>query len=110
LGSVHAQPLERFYELEGAADAGVADAIGPQPRDHLAVETDGAGVGRKCAGDHVEDRGLARAVGTDQGVDGAGRHGEADVVHRPQAAEALAQPVDLQARAAHGEPLMIGAP
>ena len=98
----HAQALERLHELEGAADAGVAGAIGPQAGDHLAVQADGAGVGREDAGDHVEDRGLARAVGADQRMDRAGRHAEAHVVHRAQAAEALADAVELEPRAAHG--------
>ncbi len=97
----HAQPLERLHELEGASDAGVAGAIGPQAGDHLAVQADGAGVGREDAGDHVEDRGLARAVGSDQGVDGASRNAETHVVHGAQAAEALADIGELESCAAH---------
>jgi len=97
----HAQPLERLHDLEGAADTGVADEVGPQPRDLPSVEAHAAGVGPVDAGDHVEDRGLAGAVGSDQGVDGTGRHVEGDVVHGAQAAEALADPVEFEPGAAH---------
>ena len=38
----HAQALERLDDLEGAADAGIADAVGPQPGDRPAVELHGA--------------------------------------------------------------------
>ena len=74
---------------------------GRRPEIVLAVEADGAGGRRVDAGDHVEDRGLARAVGSDQRVDRAGRHAEADIVHRAQAAEALAEAGELEPRAAH---------
>ena len=101
----NAQSLEGPHDLEGPADACVAHAIGPQAGDLPSVEPHRAGARRMDAGDHVEDRGLARAVGTDQRVDRAGRHGEADVVHGAQAAEGLAQAVDLEARAAHLRPI-----
>ena len=73
--------------------------VGRQAVDAFAVEADRAGVGRKHAGDHVEQRGLAGAVGTDQREDRAGRHLEAHVVDREQAAKALADGVDSRAAA-----------
>ena len=86
----HAQPLEGLHDLEGAADARVADEVGPEARDLPAVQADGAGIGAVDAGDHVEDRGLAGAIGADQRVDCASRHAEGDIVHGAQAAEVLA--------------------
>ena len=50
-----------------------------------------AGVGREVAGELADQRGLAGAVGADQGVDLARPHVDRDVVGRDQAAEALDQ-------------------
>ena len=97
----HAQSLERLHDLEGAAHARVAHAVGTQAGDRLAVERYRAGGRRVDAGDHVEDRGLARAVGADQRVDRAGGNGETHVMHGAQATEALADTRELEARAAH---------
>src|SRR5581483_5187756 len=58
-------------DLKGAADAAGADLIGAEPVDARAVEPDGARVRRERAGDHVEQRRLARAVGADQRGDRA---------------------------------------
>ncbi|KAG1078100.1 hypothetical protein G6F40_016860 [Rhizopus arrhizus] len=55
----------------------------------LAVERDRAAAGRQQAGDQVEHRGLAGAVGADQAEDRAFGHGQADVMQHMQAAEAL---------------------
>ena len=89
---------KRTHQLEGAADAAPADDVGPEPVDALAGEMDRAVVGREHAGDDVEQRGLAGAIGTDDREDSALRHAEADIVDREQAAEALAQPGDLEQR------------
>ena len=51
------------------------------------------------AGDAVEDRGLARAVGTDDGGDLARPGRERHVVDRHQTAEAHGQVLDLDERA-----------
>ena len=57
-----------------------------------AVEHDLARRRRVDAGQHVEERRLARAVRADQADDRAARHREVDVVEGDQAAELLAQP------------------
>jgi hypothetical protein len=98
----HAETRERLDDLKGPTDAGIADAIGPEPGDRAAVELHRAGAGRKDTGDHVEGRGLAGAVGADQRVDCARRHVEVDIVHRAQAAEALAQPAHTEMSATNG--------
>ena len=63
--------------------------MGLAPGELGAVEGDRA-LGRDVqAGDHVEERGLAGAVGPDERDDAAARDGEVDVVDGQQAAEAL---------------------
>jgi hypothetical protein len=74
-------------DLEGAADAGGADLIGPHAMNGFAFENNRAGVGREDARDHVEDRRLARAVRPDKGVDAAFGELERRVRHRLEAAE-----------------------
>ena len=63
---------------------------GGRPLDALAGERDGAAIGRKHPGDHVEQRGLAGAVRADHGEDAALRHLEADAVHGHKPAEPFA--------------------
>ena len=57
-----------------------------------------AGIGPIDAGDQVEAGGLAGAVGADQRDDLALGHGEAHLLHGPQAAEALRHRADLEQR------------
>src|SRR4051812_11515187 len=74
--------------------------MGPSPRwlrvDPLAGQENLSAVGRDGVVDQVEDRGLARAVRTDQPGDRAFGYDERAVVDRAQAAEALAKTTDLQ--------------
>src|SRR3546814_20607887 len=72
-----AQLLERLDDLEGAADAGMADAVGPEPVDAAASEADAAFIGAKHAGDHVEAGGLAATVRADQADSAALGHPKA---------------------------------
>ena len=65
-------------------------------RELVTLEADGPRVGRQRAGEEVEDRALARAVGPDQPDDLAPLDRERDVVHGGEAAEALGQPLDGQ--------------
>ena len=63
--SKHRHAAERPRDLVRAADAEPAAAARPQPGDVVAVEADGAGVGRERAGEDVEQGRLAGAVGAD---------------------------------------------
>ena len=63
--------------------------------DRLAVEGDGAGGGRQEAGHHVDQRGLAGAVGAEQAGD-AGADGHRDVVDRDDVAVPAGDVVELQ--------------
>jgi hypothetical protein len=75
--------------LEGARDAGLGHLVHRGRGVGLAAELEAAAVGRVQAGDHVEEGGLAGAVGADQAVDLALVDGDADVRQGLQAAEAL---------------------
>src|SRR4029079_6720650 len=67
----------------------------------LAVETHRAGLVAQRAADAIDQRALARGVGSDQADALPRGHGERDFVQRDEAAEALAQPLDLE-ELAHG--------
>ena len=69
---------------------------GARLRDVLAFERDAAGGGLQHAGQQVDQRGLAGAVGADQRVARAARDVQADVVGGGDAAEALDQALGLQ--------------
>src|SRR6266404_6123891 len=96
--------VERRHAPEGAhhlprpGHAETADALGPGARDVGAVEGDAPLVGMHVAGDAVEERGLAGAVGTDEADDLARLDGERDLLVGEQAAEALRGGLDAQQR------------
>src|SRR5712691_2300763 len=100
----HQQVLERGQlgedarHLERAAHALHRDLPRFQSVDALAPEEDAAGVAPLEAGDAVEERRLAGAVGTDEAVDPAGLEAQRDAVDRGDAAEALLDAVDLERR------------
>ena len=94
-----AQARERPHDLKGAADAAPANTVGRQMLDALAGESDGAAIGRKHSGDHVEQRGLAGTVRADHGEDAALGHLEADPVHRHKPAKPFADALNRQERA-----------
>ena len=65
--------------------------------DVLALEHDRAGARIEDPGDDIEDRGLAGAVGADDGKNFARSHLEADVADRMHPAKAQGQITNLQA-------------
>src|SRR5207244_25538 len=72
------------------------------PGDVVAVEDHAALVGAIVAGDHVEERGLAGAVGPDDAEQVAGPHLHAHLAHGGEAAEALGDALEAQqGRRAH---------
>ena len=86
------------HELEGSVDAPANTQMIGQARHILAVHADRAGVRPDGAGDEVQKRGLARAVGTDQSQHLARGHRQRDAVDGDEAAERLAQTLRLQQR------------
>src|SRR5262249_44378240 len=92
-----------------AADAEPGDAVGLQLLDRLTLEDDIArGRGNNPA-EHVEERSLAGAVGTDHTEDLAGAHLQADIVHRREAGEPPRKVTDLQHRSVRYLPRSEGA-
>ena len=83
------QRVEQLVDLEGADDAAANPLVRGERRDVVAVEQDRPGGRLENAGEQVDQRRLAGAVRADQGVAGAARELERDVVGRRQAAEAL---------------------
>ena len=73
------------------ADAEPAARAAPTGRDVGAPEADAAAVGALRAGEDVQQRRLARAVGADDADRLAGPHGEVDAVEHDERAEALAR-------------------
>src|SRR5262245_63462759 len=86
-----AQPGEQVGDLERAPYSGRRDALRPKPGDRIALELDGSAVRSEQAGDEVEGRGLAGAVGADQGMQGAVANGQIDAAHGAQPAKTLGQ-------------------
>ena len=73
----HAHVAEQLDELEGAGDAVGGDAMGTEPFQGGAAERNAAPRRRVEAAHAVEQRRLARAVGTHQRGEGPLLHGEA---------------------------------
>src|SRR5262249_54948709 len=98
----HGHPTERPRNLEGARYPSLGDRVRGKPVETIAAEPDLAAVGRCEARDHVEERGLARAVRSDEAGDRALAHGERASGERLDAAKALGDPGDGKQRSRHG--------
>ena len=88
---------ERGVMLEAEPDAACARG---DARDVLAVDEHGAAIGDLEPSDDPQDRGLAPAGGTEECSEGAGGHGEADVIERDGRTEGLRERSDLDAHRA----------
>src|SRR3569832_2112562 len=91
---------EQRDDLVGARHAEMRAAAARHAGDIAAEQVDRAGIGREIAGDEVELRRLAGAVGTDDEPPRAGLDIEIDVAGDVEAAERLAQAGD--GEGAHG--------
>ena len=87
---------EKLDVLEGAGNAGGGDAVRLAPDQFEAVDTDAAGLRAVEAGYAVEDRGLAGAVGADQGQDLPRGEREPHAMQGLHAAEGDLQAADFQ--------------
>src|SRR5215510_7377296 len=114
----HATPAENARLLERAHKAELGDAVGFQAVQAGATEDDLAYSRREIAGDRIERRRLAGAVGADEGENLPLPHLEAQVVDGEEAAEVDRQPLDDEAGVSlrragrgggHGEPFAAGA-
>src|SRR5436309_770053 len=87
---------EHARELKRTSDSARADRGGREADQAPALEANVATVGGQRAGDAVEQRGLARAVRSDEPDDLAGLDRDAHARERRHAAEALRHVVDLE--------------
>src|SRR5690606_14135966 len=94
--------IEQAHMLEGAHHAPPGDLVAGETVDGLATETDGTARRPVEAADAVEHRGLAGAVGADDGQDLAVADVERHAIDRLQAAKAHAEVADFQQRRTHG--------
>jgi hypothetical protein len=90
--------LEGLQVLEGARGADRGGDVRPLAGDLVALQDDRALGGWQDAGDHVERRRLARAIGTDERHDLAGLDVQVEVVQRRDPAVALGEAADGQDR------------
>lgn len=88
--------VELVGDLEGAYQAFVEARVGRQRGDVLAEEADGARGRLQGAGDQVEQRGLARAVGADEAEDLALGHPQGAAIHGMEAAEGFDQAIHFE--------------
>ncbi len=96
LGDREARIDSRHLEL--ARDPEPADPVRRQPGDVASGEADRAGGRREGAGDHVEQGGLAAAIGTDDAAQPAVVDRQAHPAERPHPAERLGDVLDLEQR------------
>ena len=92
----HRRVLEHRGETAAASIAGAAQG------GRLAVDADRSGVGAQHAGEDLDERRLAGAVGAEQGVDLAGGDGQVDGAQGDDRAERLGDGGGLQQRNGHG--------
>src|SRR3546814_5862300 len=83
----HRELGEQRQVLEGAAEAGAADAVGRALQDRPAIDPDGAGVDLVDPADAVEQCGLAGPVRSDEAGDCPAPHAERATVPRYATAE-----------------------
>ena len=76
-------------------------SLGRRSVDRLAVDADRPGVGAQHAGEDLDERRLAGAVGAEQGVDLAGRDREVDGAQGDDRAERLGDGGGLQQWSGH---------
>ena len=87
----HGERGVELRDLERAADAEARDVARRERGDVAPLEVDAAAVGLQVAGDHVDEGGLAGAVGADQADHGVPLDGGVDVARRRHRAEVLVQ-------------------
>jgi hypothetical protein len=83
--------------LDDMHQPGIHRLARPRLAHVLATEGDGAGA-RQQAGDGLQERALAGAIGTQQGHDLTGADREVDAVQHADLAVAGRQPADLEQR------------
>lgn len=86
----HREPPEQPYGLKGAGNAQLDHLVRARARNGLAVKKDASRFWRVVAGNAVEDRGLACAVGADKPYNAASFYIKRKVVEGNEPAKHLA--------------------
>src|SRR5437667_317905 len=92
----HGKVAEQAVDLEGAAQAALHALRLRRPGHVIAAKQDAAGGGTQGSHQHVDEGGLAGAVGPDERVALSGPQPEIDVLRHRQRAEAFAEPTGFQ--------------
>ncbi len=100
----HGEAHEQLELLERAGETEARPLRRRRAGDLLAAEEDVALLRAQQPGEHVEQRGLAGAVGADEADDARRRDRQADVAHRDQPAEAHGHVARLDRRASRLPP------
>ena len=96
---------KRAHDLERAADPAPADRARPEPAHGPTAQQDFPAIGDEKSVEHVEERGLAGAVGPDDAEDLVLANREAHVAQRLQSEKGLGHLADDEQIAAdHGRP------
>ncbi len=96
----HRQAVEQLVDLVALGEAELAHVGHALAGDVLAAKADAPGAGRHFAGEHLEERGLARAVRADDAAHLARVHAEVHALVRHHAAVVLGEAARLQDRPA----------
>src|SRR5262245_54583053 len=86
---------EHGRDLERAHEPHACDGVRLRGRDVVALVEDAPGAGLQELGDQIEAGGLARAVGTDQGMNGAATDPQVNVSNRREPSKVLRQAAGL---------------
>ena len=97
----HGEPVEEVRHLRLDADAAPGDGVRVVAGDVLAMEQDAPGGWLQLAGEQLEERALARAVGADEAAQLSLGQAEVHVANGLDAAEPDRQPDRLQDRVRH---------
>src|SRR5437667_675759 len=96
-----AEAAERLGQLKAAGQPQSGALVRRQPVDRAPVEEDAAAVVMQCAAEAVDERTLARAVGSDEPEPLTGLDSEFDAFERHEPAKAFAKPADFEDRLGH---------
>src|SRR6202022_3736498 len=90
------EAAERLWQLKAAGEPQSGAPVSGHAVDGVPIKHRAPAVVMQCAGEAVDERALARAVGPDQAEPLTGGDGDIDVFEGDKAAEALAQPAALE--------------
>ena len=93
---------ENVAPLEGAPDAKAGQPMRTRMLDRSAAQRDRSGSGRELAGEQIDQRGLAGAVGSDDRMDLPAAELYRNSIDRDEATKPARQPARGEHRLSHG--------